>query len=90
MLIADGNMRMEGWAIFTSLNIFISLTVFNFLSIFTFVAIITSLSIVTSLTILELVENLITRWHHLRELKSWPPGGTACISWKFGHKSQFR
>ena len=29
---------------------------------------------------------LATRWHHLRELQSWPPDGTTRISYKFAHQ----
>ena len=35
---------------------------------------------------LALVANLATRWHHLHELKYWPPDGATCISYKFGHQ----
>ena len=35
---------------------------------------------------LALVTNLATRWRHLRWFQFWPPGGTTCISYKFGHQ----
>ena len=38
---------------------------------------------------LALVVNLATRWHHLHELKYWPPDGATCISymnWQIGHQ----